>query len=103
MPLESVANVLDDDAHRRLDQGCARRLCRHRGGPPRTSSQAILTTIVSNSNETLDPRYRNFVDARGLVKRTRGVIEKVERCMDLSRNFEEIRNLSAKYVFNAAC
>jgi hypothetical protein len=63
----------------------------------------LLTTVVWNSDGTLDPQYGNALNAKALLEVEGELSEKLIDAWT-KKKFEEIRNLSAIYVFfNAVC
>ena len=105
MPLESLAGILDDDSHVRLDR-VVLNTC---DGIIETSilgtlpAVFLLVTIVETSEGTLDPQYGNNTNAKALLQAEGELLEKLKDAWT-KKKFEEIRNLSTIYVFfDAAC
>jgi hypothetical protein len=105
MPLESVANILDGDTHVLLD-AVVLNTCEGHIEPSKLGTVAamfLLSTVVSNSGGTLDPKYENAVNAMTLLQEEEEeLLEKLNNAWT-KKKFEEICNLSAIDVFfNAA-
>ena len=99
MPLKSVANILDGDTHVRLD-GVVLNTC---DGvvPSELGTLAgvfLLNTVVSNSEGTLDLKYGTTTNAKILLQKEEELLEKLNDAWT-KKKFEEIRNLSAIYIF----
>jgi len=99
MALESVANILDGNTHVRLD-GVVLDTCNAVIEPSALGALAflLLATIVSNSEGTLDPKYGNTTNAKTLLREEEELLEKLNDAWT-QKKFEEIRNLSAIYIF----
>jgi hypothetical protein len=104
MPLESVAGILDDDSHVRLDR-VVLNTCDGIIDPSIFGLAAVflLVTIVETSEGTLDPQYGNNTNAKALLQAEEELFGKLKDAWT-KKKFEEIRNLSTIYVFfDAAC
>jgi hypothetical protein len=107
MPLESVASILDDGTHVRLDK-VVLNTCDAVIEPSALGALAflLLATIVSNSEGTLDSQYGNNTNVKALLATEEDLLEKLEDAW-AKKKFDGIRNLSAISivfnVFNTAC
>ena len=92
MPLETVANVLDDAIHARLDKELLRKL-QVRGLPPGTwGAYNLLNFITSNSEGCVDPKYEGTA-AMSLVEENPDLEAELWKAWE-AKSFKRIRNLS---------
>jgi len=94
MPLESAVNLLDDATHSLLDNKV---LATVEEAP--TSLTLLLTTIASNSDGTIDSKYRETPDSKALIQEYADLQPKLLSAWE-AKDFKEIRNLStsAPYI-----
>ena len=99
MALESVANILDDNTHARLDE-VVLNTCENIIDASKLGSLAVflLATVVENSADTLDPKYGNNTNAKALLEVEGELLEKLNDAWN-RKEFKEIRNLSTIYSF----
>ena len=101
--MESAANILDDNVHVRPD-GVVLDACdgviepSTHGALGSLAAILLLTTIVSNSEGTLDRKYESNTNAKTLLRTEEKLLEKLNDAWT-QKKFKEIRNLSAIYIF----
>jgi len=95
MALESVVNDLDDARHLRLDKividNCLE--------PSDLKIAAfLLTGIAQNSDNKLDPKYKEALDARLIIEKHGELLQMLTEAWR-HKSFKQLRNLSAIAVF----
>ena len=93
IPLESVPNDLDDDAHKSLDKEVLEFLPPdHEPNDDKQLTQLLLA-IVLCSHKQLDPNYATFLRAKALLVKHPKLVDKLTVAWRAG-SFKEIRNLS---------
>ena len=62
-----------------------------------SGAAGLLVTIVSSSEGLLDLKYKDFMDAKALIRRHPELLEKLKEAWNIQA-FKDIRNLSMPYL-----
>jgi hypothetical protein len=94
-PLETVIDGLSDAVHRRQDEKVLKIVTKITSDPF-PSPIILLTTIVQFSEGLLDPNYKEFSEASGLIEAHPQLAQHLEAAWQ-AKSFRNIRNLSATF------
>ena len=92
MPLETVANVLDDATHTRLDKALLAEFHVRGLGPGIWGAYTLLNFIALNSEGCVDPKYEG-TPAMALVEGNPDLRTELSEAWE-AKSFKRIRNLS---------
>jgi hypothetical protein len=99
MPLESAVNLLDDATHSRLDNKVLATVEEAPTSLTLTLATLLLTTIASNSDGTVDSKYRETPHSKALIQEYADLQPELLSAWE-AKDFKEIRSLStsAPYI-----
>ena len=97
MPLEIVPDLLDDDAHNKLDRAVEKTVDDDSGGVSDLSTNlqyTILINAIVAHGKDMDRKFLDLGEAKNLIK-TQGELSAMLASAWRRRSYREIRNLGA--------